>query len=228
MVELYLISSIAMTVIAVVAIFYGLKDAQLVRRWPLVIGFGLLIVVCLLTAIISTQDWGGILAIMTGIYYLGIIVLVASLAMLLLLPKWRKAVALLIGIAFPLLFWQSMLIGSEGSPDAITRRNGILMAQALNAFYAEHHMYPMALEELAPKYLATIPADPQSAGGWLYRLTTDGFALGYVSWVDRFGYSVCVLTPQETHWDCSPITRNGEPFSLGPTPVPTRTRMPEQ
>ena len=221
-----MIGSIAMTGIAVVAIFYGLKDAHLVRRWPLVIGFGLLIVVCLLTAIISTQDWGGILAIMTGIYYLGIIVIVASLVMLLLLPKWRKTVALLVGIAFPLLFWQSMLIGSEGSPDAITRRDGILMAQALNAFYADNRAYPTALEELAPKYLAKVPDDPQSSGGWLYKLTSDGFALGYVSWVDKFGYSVCFLTPQDTDWNCPLNVSSGEPFDLGPTPVPTRTRMP--
>jgi hypothetical protein len=156
----YMIVSIAMTVIAVVSIFYGLKDVHIVRRWPLVIGFGLLIVVCLLTAIISTQDWGGIVAIMTGIYYLSIIVIVASLVMLLLLPKWRKTVALLVGIAFPLLFWQSMIIGSEGSPDAITCRNGILVAQALNVFFADHHVYPTALEQLAPQYLAKVPDDP--------------------------------------------------------------------
>ncbi len=226
MVELYLIGSITMTVIAVVAIFYGLKDAQLVRRWPLVIGFGLLIVVCLLTAIISTQELGGVLAVIAGVY-IGIIVIGASLVML-LLPKWRKTVALLVGIAFPLLFWQSMLIGSEGSPDAITRRNGILMAQALNAYHADHHVYPTALEELAPKYLAKVPDDPQSSGGWLYKLTSDGFALGYVSWVDKFGYSVCFLTPQDTDWNCPLNVPNGEPFDLGPTPVPTRTRMPKQ
>jgi hypothetical protein len=175
----------------------------------------------------STQDWGGITAVMTGIY-LVIIVIPAGLAMLLLLPKWRKTVVLLVSIAFPLLFWQSILIGSEGSPDAITRRNGILMAQALKAYDADNHVYPTALEELAPKYLARVPDDPQSPGGWLYKLTGDGFALGYVSWVDRSGYSVCVLTPRETDWNCSPITRNGEPFNLGPTPVPTRTRMPKQ
>ena len=132
---------------------------------------------------------------------------------------------LLVGIAFPLLFWQSILIGSEGSPDAITRRNGILMAQALNAFYADNHVYPTALEQLAPTYLAKIPDDPQSPGGWLYKLSSESFILGYVSWVDRFGYSVCVLMPRETDWNCSP-TSNGEPFNLGPTPVPTRTRMP--
>ncbi len=146
--------------------------------------------------------------------------------MLVLLPRWRKAVVLLVSIVFPLLFWQSMLIGSESSPDAITRKNGVLMARALNAYYIDKHVYPTTLEELAPKYLATIPDEPQSPGGWLYKLTSTGFALGYVSWVDKLGYGVCILTPQVTDWDCLPITYNAEPFDLGPTPVPARTRIP--
>ncbi len=213
-----------MTAVAVALIFYSLKDARIIRRFPFVFGLGLLVLICFLTAFASTQEWGGVMAVIAGVY-IGIVVIIASIVMLVLLPKWRKTVALLVGIAFPLLFWQSMLIGSKGSPDAITRRNGIVMAQALNVYYADNRAYPIALEKLTPKYLAKVPDDPQSPGGWLYKLTNDGFALGYVSWVDRFGYSVCVLTPHETDWNCSP-TSNGEPFNLGPTPVPTRTRMP--
>jgi hypothetical protein len=206
MVIWYMIGVITMTVIAAVAIFYGLKDARVIRRWLLVIGIGLLVLICLWTAIVSTEEWGGVVAFIAGIY-IGIIVIIASIVMLALLPKWRKTAALLVGIAFPLLFWQSMLIGSEGSPDAITRRNGILMAQALNAFYADNHRYPTALEELTPIYLVKIPDDPQSPGGWLYKLSSEGFTLGYVSYVDKFGNSVCVLTPRETDWNCSPTIK---------------------
>ncbi len=220
-----MMGSIAMTVIAVVSIFYGLKDSRVIRRWPLVIGTGLLLVVCLWTAQTSTQGWGGIEGVIVGLF-VGTVVIIAEFVMLVLLPKWRKTVVLFVSVMFPLLFWQSILIGSEGSPDATTRKNGILMAQALNAFYADHHVYPTALEELAPKYLAEVPDDPQSPGGWLYKITGDGFALGYVSWVDKFGYGVCLLTPQDTDWNCPEITSNAEPFNLGPTPVPTRTRMP--
>jgi hypothetical protein len=210
-----------MTVIAVVSIFYGLKDAQAVRRWPLAIGFGLLVIVCLLTAFVSTQEWGGMTAGMTGIYFLSIIVIIASVVMLVLLPKWRKTVVLLVGVAFPILFLQSILIGSEGSPDTITRKNGVLIAQALKAYHVDHHTYPATLEELVPKYLATIPAEPESTSGWLYKVTDDDFALGYVSDVEKFGYWVCIYTATATDWECPLPTFIGEPFNLGPTPMPT-------
>ncbi len=179
MVTGYMIGSVAMTVIAVVSIFYSLKDARVVHRWPFAIGLGLLIAVCLLTALISTQEWGGLIAIIVGIF-VGAVVVIAGIVLLVLLPKWRKTVALLVSIVFPLLFWQSILIGSESSPGAITRKNGGLMARALNAYYIDKHVYPTTLEELAPKYLGAIPDEPQSPGGWLYKLTSTGFALGYV------------------------------------------------
>jgi hypothetical protein len=225
MVIWYMIGVITMTVIAAVAIFYGLKDARLIRRWPLVIGLGLLVIVCLLTALVSTQEWGGMTAFMVGIFVVAVAI-IAGFIMLVLLPRWRKTVVLLMSIAFPLLFWQSILIGSEVSPETITRKNGVLIAQALKAYHLDHRTYPVVLEELAPKYLAILPDDPESPGGWLYKLTSDGFALGYVFGVGKLGYSVCILTPTLTDWDCLSETYDAEPFGLGPTPVPTRTRMP--
>ena len=223
MVTWYMMGSIAMTAIAVVAVFYGLKDAHVIRRWPLTTGFGLLIAVCLLTALISTQEWGGLVAFMAGIFIV-IIVIIAGLVLLMVLPKWRKTVVLLVSVVFPLLFWQSILVGSEISPGTITRKNGVLIAQALNAYHDDNHLYPMTLEELLPKYLTTIPNEPQSPGGWLYKLTSDGFALGYVDWVDKLGYGVCILAPRVMDWNCLPSTYDAEPFNLGPTPVPTKNR----
>jgi hypothetical protein len=227
MVELYLIGSIAMTVIAVISIFYGLKDAHVVRRWPLIIGFGLLLIVCLWTALISTQVWRDVYTDIAG-FFVSIVVIIAGFVMLVLLPKWRKTVVLIVSIMFPLLFWQSILTGAENSFDTLTRKNGVLIVQALKAYHVDNHAYPATLEELAPMYMVAVPDDPQSPGGWLYRLTSDDFELGYVLGVDKRGYSVCILTPTLKDWACPSATYDDDHFGLGPTPVPTRTRMPKQ
>ncbi len=57
-----------------------------------------------------------------------------------------------------------------------TERN-LHVAFALAAYHAEHGRYPAKLDDLAPKYLATVPDDLFSGKALLYRLTDKGYLL---------------------------------------------------
>jgi hypothetical protein len=59
-------------------------------------------------------------------------------------------------------------------------QNNVRIAFALAAYRADHRRYPTTLDDLAPKYLAKIPADLFSGGPLIYRLTADGYFLNSV------------------------------------------------
>jgi len=51
------------------------------------------------------------------------------------------------------------------------------LALAISAYHAEHHSYPAALGDLAPKYISEIPKDPFSSSDFKYKLQDNGFLL---------------------------------------------------
>jgi hypothetical protein len=55
------------------------------------------------------------------------------------------------------------------------RRRNLHVAFALAAYHAESSRYPAQLEDLAPKYLATIPDDLFSGQALHYGLTEKGY-----------------------------------------------------
>lgn len=148
---------------------------------------------------------------------LSIIVLVVGIWMVWSLPGWRKAAALLMSIAFPVALFISINIGYERSPDAIIRRNGQAIVQALEQYHEKTGTYPKSLEELVPTYLNPLPTEPKTIWGWLYTSSDDDFTLGYVCDVGKLGYSVCVYTPEAREWDW--LHNSTGPFTLEPTPA---------
>ena len=59
------------------------------------------------------------------------------------------------------------------APDAALKDALSQMRKAINSFYQDQQRYPYTLEELVPKYLTRVPADPltESASTWV--LTTE-------------------------------------------------------
>jgi len=51
------------------------------------------------------------------------------------------------------------------------------LALAISAYRAENHSYPVALADLAPKYISEIPKDPFSSSDFKYKLQDNGFLL---------------------------------------------------
>ena len=143
--------------------------------------------------------------------------LIASALLALFLPGWRKLVAVLLVIVFPVALFASIQIGDAYSWERIAEKNGVVVAQALNRYHADHLTYPKALTELVPTYLDNL-REPRTVWGWLYTATRDEFSLGYVNWVDREGYSVCVYGSMVPEWNCLPGSTG--PFTIAPTPMP--------
>lgn len=79
------------------------------------------------------------------------------------------------------------------------------------------------LGDLVPDYVNDL-RQPQSVWGWLYRVQNDRYTLGYVMWVDRSGYTICMYSPAAAVWNCrdNPV----EVFPLGPTPGPQAGNQP--
>jgi general secretion pathway protein G len=47
------------------------------------------------------------------------------------------------------------------------------MRAAIRRFHADQHRYPRTLQELVPKYLATVPVDPVTGSKKTWRVTTE-------------------------------------------------------
>jgi hypothetical protein len=149
---------------------------------------------------------------------LSIIVLAVGIWMVWSLPGWCKAAALLMIVAFPVALFISIDTGYERSPDAIIRRNGQAIVQALEQYHEKTGTYPKSLEELVPTYLNPLPTEPKTIWGWLYTSSDDDFTLGYVCDVGKLGYDVCVYTSETREWDW--LHNSTGPFTLEPTPIP--------
>ncbi len=73
--------------------------------------------------------------------------------------------------------------------------------------------------------LAAERVDPNSSRGWLYCPTGNGFALGYIYWIDRGGYSLYAYTSESGTWEAFHPSSSG-PFIIGPTQTPTSFSNP--
>jgi hypothetical protein len=111
----------------------------------------------------------------------------------------------------------SILIANDFSPTSILRKNGIILAGAIDQYKKEVGHYPLTLQELTPKYVSAIKG-PDDYWGWLYLSTDQDFTIGYVDWVDKFGASVCLIRSTNRKWDC--LMNSTGPFIVGPTPSP--------
>jgi hypothetical protein len=159
----------------------------------------------------------GVIAFIEVLYASGAAVL-AGILLAWSLARWRKIVGLLTGMGFPIILFVSLEIGFPYSPDSIIRKNGKAIGQALNEYHADKGNYPETLNELVPAYLTDL-REPKTIWGWLYSASKDDFTLGYVSYVDKMGYTICKYSATAPEWDC-PLDYSTAPFHLAPTPMP--------
>lgn len=63
----------------------------------------------------------------------------------------------------------------ERAPDkeATLKQQLFQMRQAIDKFYKDHQRYPATLDELVPKYLPSIPADPVTGSATTWRVIAE-------------------------------------------------------
>ncbi len=131
---------------------------------------------------------------------------------------WRgrqRIFAFTFAVIFPVVSFLTIILVGRFSPESLIKEYGVVIAQQLDQYRADHGKYPETLEQLMPTYLTEL-REPKIVWGWLYVATSDSFTLGYVSYVDRMGYSVAVYTSESRNWDS--LVNSDGPFNLPPTP----------
>jgi len=204
------------TTIAAFFFYTGLRDSQKTSWIKIALGISLLWLVCGWLIALVISDWG-VIAFTEVLFASGAAVL-AGIWLIWSLARWRKLAGLLLGVGFPFVLFISLEVGFPYSPDSIIRKNGNVIARALNEYYADKGNYPEILDELVPTYLADL-REPETIWGWLYRAGEDDFTLGYVFYVDKLGYTICKYSRTAPEWNC-PLDYSTTPFHLAPTPMP--------
>lgn len=210
--ELILIP-IALTVSAAIVLWFGLRPKSKPNYGLVTVSLGLLFVVCGGIVVLSASDdaWGMIAFILS--IPTTIIALIAGLALAVELRGRRKLASLIIAVIYPAALFGSAILASDYSPEALSRKYADVIGQQLDHYRGDTGHYPAQLAELVPAYLDDL-REPKSIWGWLYEGTQDEFTLGYVSGVDRIGYSICLYTSDNRAWVCG----RSSPFNLPPTP----------
>ena len=133
--------------------------------------------------------------------------IIAGLLLALKLDDRKAIISLVFIILFPIALFVSVGIGSEYSPEALTRKNGDTVVQALEQYYAEKGAYPIALVDLVPTHLATIPEPRVFEGGWKnaidneweYQVISDSFRLRF--WYLTFDdIEYCEYSSKSQQW----------------------------
>jgi type II secretory pathway pseudopilin PulG len=207
--------SIALMVGAVYLFWRGLRDTSKSDPGMMIGALLLLALVCLLVGAVSASGgYGGILGFLVTMFT-SAAALVAGVFLAALLKGKRKLVSILIGVVFPIALFLSVLAGAGFSPELQSQSYAAVIAAQLDEYRSDKGYYPGALEELVPDYLADL-REPKTIWGWLYTATEDTFTLGYVFYVDKLGYSVCIYPSDLRAWDC--LTNSTGPFDIPPTP----------
>lgn len=155
-------------------------------------------------------------AVLIQIILGGIVSLVSALVLVVLLPHWRKLVALVL-VLYPAALYGAINLSTPYNTDTIQKRNAATIIDALESYRARTGSYPDSLNALVPTELDSLP-DQYAMWGWLYTHEKDNFVLGYVNWIDREGYGICFYTRNKQEENCG---RDFEsPFKLPPTPYP--------
>ena len=128
----------------------------------------------------------------------------------------KKPAVLIIGILCSILLSAGTVLAVVFIPVWSIRNNSATILSALAQYRANHGRYPGALGELVPEYLNDL-AQPGTTWGWLYTSDGNDFTIGYVYWVDKWGYGICRYPSKTMDWDC-PEDYSTEPFTLAPTP----------
>jgi hypothetical protein len=199
-------------------LYLGLRDSEKASWRNIIMSAGLFLLCCgWLIIATMTYDWGPIVFIQI-LFGSGVAVF-AGISLAFALKQWRKVAGLIVAVGIPLALYASLNVAFPYSPDQVVRRNGeTIIARALNEYYLDHKTYPQVLNELVPNYVSDL-REPKSIWGWLYIGDDKDFTLGYVFYVDKWGYTICKYSASSPKWDC-PDDNSTAPFSLAPTPWP--------
>ncbi|MEO8393142.1 MAG: hypothetical protein ABI700_09120 [Chloroflexota bacterium] len=181
-----------------------------------VFAFAVLIVVALcLGTLASSDSLGAALAFFFAIL-LSFFTFLVGIWLVISLKGKRRWFGIALMLVVPATLFPVIEIGRTFTWEVQAGANGILIAQALDRYRADHGTYPQYLQDLTPQYIDNLHQPPK-VWGWLYKTTPDAFMLGYVSYVDRMGYSTCLYSASTTSWDCEAYS---DLFHLSPTPFP--------
>jgi hypothetical protein len=218
MVYLLLSLGLALVVVAISYFLYrGLRDPDKVSWTYIAVGTSFFLLSCGWIIVSTIYHWG-IIALIQIVFGSGAAFLL-GVSLAFTLKRWRKVVGLIVAIGIPLSLCASFVVALPYSPDQVIRRNGEgILVKALNEYYISNKTYPNNLIELVPNYLSDLQ-EPDPTWGWLYTGNNRDFTLGYVFYVDKWGYTICKYSASLPKWDC-PLDYSTRPFSLGPTPMP--------
>jgi hypothetical protein len=196
-----------LTGLAARLVYRGLRGRQPPSRRLVILGLSLLVLICLglLRIAMSGYVWAAMAGI-TAVLTLPTTI-IAGLLLALKLDRRRAIISLLFIILFPVTLFVSAGIGSKYSPEALTRKSGDTIVQALEQYYVEEGIYPPTLVDLVPTYLTTIPEPRVFEGGWEgmindeweYQVISDTFSLRF--WyltLDDIEY--CEYSSQSRQW----------------------------
>jgi hypothetical protein len=158
------------------------------------------------------------LLVFFGAIFASLIAFLSGLLFFFLPLRVGKTVGILIGLIIPVFMFVTLWFAQDFSPTSVLRKNGIILATAIDQYKKDLGHYPQTLQELLPKYVSDLKK-PNDYWGWLYVSTDQDFTLGYVFGVDKWGCSVCVIRSMNRNWDC--LINSSGPFKLEPTPFPT-------
>ena len=185
-------------------------------KFLVAVAIAALIIIALFFALLASSD-----ALGTGLAFLFAILLsfftfLVGIALAIYLNGKQRWFGLALMLVVPATLFPVIEIGSTFTWEAQADANGILIAQALDRYWADHCTYPQNLQDLMPQYIDDLH-QPPAVWGWLYKTTPGAFMLGYVSYVDRMGYSTCLYLASTSNWGCAAYS---DPFNLPPTPFP--------
>jgi len=154
-------------------------------------------------------------------FFAAVASVLAGISLLGFLKGYRRFVSLLVILISPVIMFFCLQIGFNYSPNTIRERNGGEIALALDEYLINEGYFPEALGDLFPEYIEEIKPT-NTLWGWLYTLDNDEYVLGYLYWVDSWGYSINVYRPSSGEWkviDITLLNHSADPFDLGPTPT---------
>jgi hypothetical protein len=210
-----LIGPAALVGLGLALIHRALHESKRWLSWGSLAGIALLLLVCVYLAWLSSKF--DIFALVFAVFAV-ITAAVTGIWFLWSLSGRRRVAGLLVLTLVPALLIASVFAGANYSPPSVAKRDGTRIAEALQAYRDDRGVYPTSLTLLTPEYLATVPKDPPFVWGWLYTVKDDTFYLGYVTYVDREGYSVSYISSDSMEWEYEVLSTG--PFTLGPTPAP--------
>ncbi len=193
-----------------------LSQKEKTRWWKTALAVFLTLIVMLQLIYWTVVDDGGLLGLLLVIYA-SLLSVPTALVVFFTAPRPRRILGLAAALAIPFSLFFTLWIAEEFSPTSVARKDGIVLAQEIEQYKDDTGSYPAQLHDLVPNYRTNIK-DPKTYKGWLYAATNQNFMLGYVDYIDKWGYTVCLISSGIKEWNCS--TDYKSPFNLAPTPTP--------